>query len=136
MTIKPSGLNIPVEDELLERFPPFCRPEDVKASTMPALTRPAVIEDVKGRILVWTLPGLLSNFRQVLLCVNDYLDPTDSSIETDSPLHRIHSITAPNCGPELRSISAVAHCGHILSTRGGLACRQLVGRSRHLCCRA
>jgi hypothetical protein len=52
-----TGMNEAIESRLREEFPPISSPsKDVYL--------PMVIEDCKGYILVWYLPGILSEERQ------------------------------------------------------------------------
>ncbi|KAI0708299.1 hypothetical protein C8Q76DRAFT_695733 [Earliella scabrosa] len=61
---KQNGLNPAREDELLDIFQPFCEPEEVKDNQVPILYRPGMVVDGSGNVLVWHLPGLLSEGRQ------------------------------------------------------------------------
>ena len=65
LTHKPRGLNIARENELLNIFTPFCKPEDIIASNFPLLQRPAVVVDSADRILLWSLPEIFNTARQV-----------------------------------------------------------------------
>ena len=64
---KPLGKNLPLEDNLLGDFAPFCSPEQVIGSDFPLLQAPAVIVDNEGRVLLWHLPDIIRPVRQVSL---------------------------------------------------------------------
>jgi hypothetical protein len=51
-----SGIDSPREDALAAKFPPPC---DI------ILTQPAVVIDAGGRIILWYLPGAISDSMQV-----------------------------------------------------------------------
>ena len=62
-----STLKKEVEDALLQEFPPLIPAAEVTARTvcLPMVREPAVITDVGGRILAWSLPAIIPPDRQV-----------------------------------------------------------------------
>ena len=64
---RPRGQNMEREDQLLANFPPYSASNEVVSNTMKMVKRPAIITDLRGRILAWALPEILSLSRQVCL---------------------------------------------------------------------
>ena len=62
---KQRGLNMEVENALLEIFSPLCPVKDVLEDRLPLRSEPALLVDEAGHVLMWYLPGLLSPERQV-----------------------------------------------------------------------
>ena len=65
LTKRQNGMNMAKEDELLDIFPPYAPPEEIKGNRMSLLRGPAVAVDSWGRLLYWHLPGIFLPRRQV-----------------------------------------------------------------------
>lgn len=62
---RPRGVDMSTENQLLDSFAPFVPPAEVTANRPALLQRPATIQDHAGRIMVWSLPGIILPARQV-----------------------------------------------------------------------
>ena len=59
------------EDHLMVKYPPLIGVDGVlkfEGINLPLVVGPAIITDVQDRILLWSLPGVLSARRQVWRC--------------------------------------------------------------------
>uniref|UniRef100_A0A5K1K6H8 Cell surface hydrophobicity-associated protein n=1 Tax=Ganoderma boninense TaxID=34458 RepID=A0A5K1K6H8_9APHY len=59
--------NPEVEDRLMVKYPPLLGVDGVlafHAANLPVIEGPAIVTDNQGRVLVWSLPGILSSNRQ------------------------------------------------------------------------
>ncbi len=66
-----TAINVEREDELLKTYPPLGHVQgdvDANPESYKIIAEPAVITDCHGKILVWSLPKILSQQRQVRSC--------------------------------------------------------------------